>query len=170
MFNIKINRGDCLLLIVGIDPGLTTAIALVDLKGNFVAVKSKKEFGKREMIKFVSRCGKPLIVASDKKKPPRFTKKFASALGCKLFFPENDMLVEEKNSLTKELELRAHEKDAAASALNAYKNYAMHFSKIDTALSSLGFEKYGDSVKEMILFGRAKNIDEAVRKIKKKVY
>jgi len=156
------------LLIVGVDPGLSTAVALVGLKGNFIAARSRKEFKKQEIIRFVFRYGKPVIVASDRKKPPSFTRKLAAALGCKLFSPENDLLVEEKNEFTKNLELAAHEKDAAASAINAYKNYATQFSKIDSSLSSQGLEKYGDSVKEMILFGRAKNIDEAVRKIKKK--
>lgn len=155
------------LLIIGIDPGLTTAVALVDLKGNLIAVKSKKEFRKQEIIKSISRFGRPVIVASDKKNPPHYVKRFASALGCILFSPESDMLVEEKNELTKKLDITAHEKDAAASALNAYKGYATQFSKIDSSLSLHMLEKYGDAVKEMLLFGKAKNIDEAVKKIKK---
>lgn len=146
---------------------MTTAVAVVDLNGRVIAVKSKKEFKKQEILEFISQYGKPLIVATDKKKPPKFVEKIASTCGCILFSPRNDMQVEEKNVITKEFGLSVHEKDAVASAKYAYKNYILQFSKIDTSLSSLGLGKYGDKVKEMILLRKAKNIAEAIERVVK---
>ena len=42
------------LLIAGIDPGTTTAYALLDLKGNIVRVESSKEFNLNTLIKKIT--------------------------------------------------------------------------------------------------------------------
>ena len=52
-------------LIVGIDPGITTGIAILDLYGNVVKVCSKRNMGKNEIIRTITNFGHPLIITSD---------------------------------------------------------------------------------------------------------
>ena len=52
-------------LIVGIDPGTTTGLALFDLEGNFLLAESRRNFRKAEIRKFILDQGSPVIIASD---------------------------------------------------------------------------------------------------------
>lgn len=156
-------------LIIGVDPGLTTAVAITDLSGNSIILKSKKEFSKSEIIKFVSEYGRPLIISTDKANVPFLIEKLAAAFGCRVFNPSQDLSVEEKNELAKNVQTNdIHEKDAFAAAMVAYKSHASQFSKIDLALSSLGLDIDPDTVKKMIIEKKAKNIQEAIDKLTKK--
>ena len=47
----------------------------------------------------------------------------------------------------------------------AYKSYLPQFSRIDDSLSSLGMEIHSDSIKEMLITKKAKNIAEAIDKL-----
>jgi predicted RNase H-like nuclease (RuvC/YqgF family) len=58
-----------------------------------------------------------------------------------------------------------HERDALASSLFAFKFYSPQFNTIDMNLKSLGLEKHGDRIKEMIIRKEAKNIADAIEKI-----
>jgi hypothetical protein len=154
------------LLIVGVDPGVTTSIALLDLKGNFIAVKSKKGFKKDAIIDFISRYGRPLIIAGDKKSPSTLVENLASSFNCELFCPSQDLRVKEKAELTKGFEVKnVHERDSLAAALNAFKHFSKQFTKIDSTLASLGLEMYSEKVKEMIVLKKARNINEAIEKL-----
>lgn len=156
-------------IIMGVDPGLTTAVAIIDLSGNPIALKSKREFSKSEIIKFVSEHGIPLIISTDKANIPFLIEKLAATFGCKVFSPSQDISVEEKNELAKDIQTNdMHEKDALAAAMIAYKNHASQFFKIELALSSLGLEIDPDTVKKMIIEKKAKNIQEAVDKLTNK--
>ena len=164
-------------LIIGIDPGLTTAFAAVDLRGNFVSTFSKKEMRADELAKAITEVGKPLIFAVDKSNAPDAAKKLAASFNCRLFAPREDLKVVHKNSLVKEMlsviennngnsiKLSVHEKDALAAAIVAYKAHATEFSKIDDTLSSLGLAQHGDAAKRMIVKGEVKNIAEAVNRL-----
>ncbi len=166
-------------IIVGIDPGLTTAISAFDLKGNFIAAFSKKNVETIKLAKFISELGQPLIFAVDKAKPPAAAEKLAASFACKLFAPQSDLKIVEKSAIVKDvlsdlesensnikpLKFSSHEKDAIAAAIAAYKMHATEFSKIDDSLGALGMEQYGDVVKCMLLRGEVKNISEAVARL-----
>ena len=164
-------------IIIGLDPGLTTALAAVDLKGNFISTFSKKEIKAAELAKIITEIGLPLILAVDKANAPDAAKKLAASFSCKLFSPENDLKVADKNELVKnvvsELEkingnsvrLSVHEKDALAAAIVAYKAHATEFSKIDDTLATLGLEMHSDAAKRMVLRGEVKNIADAVNRL-----
>ena len=49
------------LLIVGYDPGTTSAIAVMDTKKNVLKITSKRDFIKKEMIDVISEFGKPVF-------------------------------------------------------------------------------------------------------------
>jgi len=108
-------------IIIGIDPGTTSAYAILDLNGNILKIQSKKDFGFNEMVKKVSEIGLPIILGTDKQKIPDFIERFARKTGAKILNPDHDLKEEEKRTITNGLKHNnSHEMDALASALIAY--------------------------------------------------
>jgi len=155
-------------LIVGLDIGTTSAIAIFDLKRNLLYTKSKKEFSLPEMVSEILKFGKPLIIATDKRRAPSTIAKISASFGCRLFNPDHDLGVEEKEKLVNVDIKSPHEKDALAAALFANKQFSMQFSNIDNALKPMGLSDFSDIVKEMIVNRKAKNISDALEKLKPK--
>ncbi len=109
---------------VGYDPGLTSAVALVDLNGNLAAVKSGRGLKESDVIGFVRAFGKPVFVCADKTPAPAAVEKLAAIFEAGVFAPKKPLSVEGKQALCRELAVEnAHERDAAAAALNAYNFY-----------------------------------------------
>jgi predicted RNase H-like nuclease (RuvC/YqgF family) len=165
-------------LIIGFDPGLTTAWAAIDLKGQLVAEKEGRSLSLSEVARAAKEAGRPLIVAVDKEKAPEAAAKLASSFSCQLWTPQQDMGVDEKSSMVreavKEWELEpvptysSHEKSAIAAALACYKSLATSFTKIEDSLTSLGMQQHAEQVKVLLLTKRAKNIDEAIAALRPK--
>lgn len=126
-------------LIIGVDPGNTSAIAAVNFDGELVLLESGRDYPPREMIREIVGVGKPVVVASDKGKTPSTVKKLASSLGAEIYEPENDLSSERKTELGEGN--NSHEKDAVASALNAYNNLQREIRKIDELTEQLGKKK-----------------------------
>lgn len=120
-------------LIVGVDPGSTSAVAAVNLDGELKLLESDKELGKNDIINHIIRTGKPVIIACDTAKMPSTVDKIASSLGAKRFEPEEDLSSRWKKSNGRGV--NSHEKDAHASALNAYKNLQREIRKIKSISS-----------------------------------
>lgn len=153
-------------VIVGIDTGATTAVAVLDLRRNLIGVSSKKDFSPAAVRTFVSSIGRPLFIATDRAKPPAGAKKLAASFNCGLWCPERDLSVIEKTAATKAFTVaNPHERDAAAAAVFSHKAVAGQFSRIDDTLRQLGFEQFSDIVKTAIARKTVSNIAEAVRKI-----
>jgi predicted RNase H-like nuclease (RuvC/YqgF family) len=155
-------------LIVGIDIGTTTGLAIYDLDKNLLYTGSKKDFSTSKIIKEIMSFGNPLIIATDRKKVSPRIKKIAASFNCKIFRPDHNLTVEEKNDIIRIPIKDAHEKDALASASFAYRKYEPMFNNINRALNQLNLEQQKDRVKEMILTGNAKNIAEAIEKVRPK--
>ncbi|MEM5804276.1 MAG: DUF460 domain-containing protein [Candidatus Aenigmatarchaeota archaeon] len=156
------------LLIVGVDPGLNSAIAALDLKGKYVGHVSKKGWTPAGIKKAISDMGRPLFIAVDRADAPDAVKKIAASFNCKLFTPAKDLGVDEKERLAAEIPIRglsSHEADALAAALAAWKSVANQFTKIDANLEAISMEDKSDAIKEMIVTGRAKNISESLEKL-----
>jgi len=60
--------------IVGIDPGTTVGVAMLDLDGNTVDVFSAKNYSVSDTIRRIISRGKPLVVASDVTPTPSMVK------------------------------------------------------------------------------------------------
>ena len=75
-------------LIVGYDPGTTSAISILDIRGNLISLISKRDIGKANTIKIIAQFGRPLIISTDKNPLPRSVEKLASKFGVKSFIPE----------------------------------------------------------------------------------
>jgi predicted RNase H-like nuclease (RuvC/YqgF family) len=111
-------------LIVGIDPGTTTAIAAIDLEGNLVRTESSRQTSMAETIETLYHLGKPLVIASDVQQMPYTVEKIRRAFQAIGYTPNQDRTVEEKQELTSGYAYaNVHERDALAAALDALRQY-----------------------------------------------
>ncbi len=114
------------LRIVGIDPGTTSAVAVLDLDGNLVAYKSSKNFSKDQIIQFIISNGKPLIIGTDVSPIPSLIEGIASNMGAIPCVPPDDLQAAYKDRLTAPFDIGsvdAHTEDALAAAEYAYREY-----------------------------------------------
>jgi len=118
-------------LIVGIDPGTTTAVAALDLDGNLMHMESSRQLSMAGVIETLYRVGKPLIIASDVHEMPYSVEKIRRAFNGVAYTPKADMSVEAKHALTQDYDPRNdHERDALAAAIDAYRAYRNKFQNL----------------------------------------
>lgn len=118
-------------LIVGIDPGTTTAVAALDLDGNLMHMESSRQMSMAGVVETLYRVGKPLIIASDVHEMPFSVEKIRRAFNGVAYTPRADMSVEAKQALTQGFDPRNdHERDALAAAIDAYRTYRNKFQNL----------------------------------------
>jgi predicted RNase H-like nuclease (RuvC/YqgF family) len=115
-------------LIVGIDPGTTTAVAAVDLDGNLVHLSSGRERSMAEIVEALYQAGKPLVVASDVSEMPFSVERIRRAFAAVPYTPREDRTGEEKMALTAGSRYaNLHERDALSAALDAHRYFRNRF-------------------------------------------
>lgn len=157
-------------ILAGVDTGITTGIAILDVHGNLLAIISERELGRNEVIKLITKFGRPLIIATDKNPLPRSIEKIASALGSKVYFPETSLSVVEKQELTKEFKdfiKDDHELDALAACIKSWKKYRELFIKVENTLKNLGLLEIFEDVITRLLREDSENINKAINEILK---
>lgn len=118
-------------LIVGIDPGTTTAIAALDLDGNLLHLASSRQMSMSKVIESLYMIGKPLIIASDVHEMPFSVEKIRRAFSAIAYSPKQDMSVDYKVQLTVPFSyVNDHERDALSAALEAYRQYRHKFQNL----------------------------------------
>ncbi len=118
-------------LIVGIDPGTTTAVAALDLDGNILSLASSRQMTMSDVIESIYRVGKPLVIASDVHEMPFSVEKIRRAFNGIAFSPRQDMGVETKQELTAPFQYQNdHERDALAAAIEAFRSYKNKFQNL----------------------------------------
>jgi len=149
-------------MIVGVDPGIVTGVALIDLNGNVLFVDSFRELNRRDLIKLVTSLGKPVLVATDVAPAPDYVKKLSSTLGVPLFTPPRSLTVAEKQELVEKylkkigysIRIRdTHQRDALAAALKAYYTYSCKFSQLEALIRDLGLDVKIDEAKVNVIKG-----------------
>ncbi|MEM4272700.1 MAG: DUF460 domain-containing protein [Candidatus Bilamarchaeaceae archaeon] len=123
---------------VGIDPGIYTAYAALDLNGKLISSGCEKEASHERIVEIISKLGKPSLIATDVSPPPDFVQKVAARFHARLFFPERSMLVGEKKEIGKEIQ-NPHVRDALAAATKAYRHYENTLRRIEH--SDTAFDK-----------------------------
>jgi len=119
-------------LIVGIDPGTTTAIAAFNLRGELVGLHSSREMALSDIVNVIRGFGKPVVIASDVTPAPGTLRKVKSAFNAILYEPKDPLSVQTKMELSKEYSCsNVHERDAIAAALNAFRVYRNKFEQIE---------------------------------------
>ena len=155
-------------LIIGVDIGTTTGLAIYDLDKNLLYTGSKRNFSFSSIVKEIMNFGSPLIVATDKKNVSKKIRKLASTFNSKIYSPENDLTIEQKEDILRINIKDDHERDALAAASFAFREHEAMFNSIERALNAMHLGQYKDKVKEMIITGRAKNIADAIDRIRPK--
>jgi predicted RNase H-like nuclease (RuvC/YqgF family) len=118
-------------LIVGIDPGTTTAVAALDLDGNLLHLASSRQMTMSDVIESLYKVGKPLIIATDVQEMPYSVEKIRRAFSAIAFAPKQDVSVDTKVELTAPFRYaNDHERDALSAALNAYRQYRHKFQNL----------------------------------------
>jgi len=149
-------------LIIGIDPGIETGLAIIDLSLNVLHLESSKGLDRLDIIDKIYRYGIPALISVDKNPPPEGAKKLASMLGIQLFVPSESMDTEMKEKLIEWLKKRkhidltintTHERDALAAAIKAYKVYERKFIELERKLLEMDLDIDVDEMKYMLLKG-----------------
>lgn len=168
-------------MIVGIDPGTNTGIAILDMHGNVIHISSRRSISKSGVIRAISKFGKPLLIAVDVQPAPRNIEKIASSMGAVLFSPEKSLSTKDKRetvgSFVRKYEKFSgirlkfksrHEKDALAAALKALKSSRQLIRKVDNALQKEGLGDIFDEVVRLIVKEESENITNAINEILKR--
>lgn len=125
-------------VILGIDPGVITGIAILDLRLEKIIIRSERNFSRNDIINFVLSFGEPIIVACDVANPPKAVRKMASVFGAKLIFPRKNLDRKRKDKIIKRFSKYVknnHERDALASSLFAYNKIIHIIKKVEKIVS-----------------------------------
>ncbi len=118
-------------IIVGIDPGTTTAIAVLTLEGELQMLHSSRTISTPEVIEMIAEQGRPLIIASDVFPTPNAVEKIRRAFNAVLGSPEDIITTEDKIEFAKPFEYsNPHERDAIAAAVSVYRKNRNKFEQI----------------------------------------
>lgn len=118
-------------VIVGIDPGTTLGIAIVDLSGKLLNLRSSRQMSLSDATSFIASIGRPVVIASDVYPMPFSVEKIRRSFHAVPYTPSHDLSVEAKYALTKEDNYaNDHERDALSAARAAYQFWSYRFSGI----------------------------------------
>ncbi|MFB6178639.1 MAG: DUF460 domain-containing protein [Halorientalis sp.] len=118
-------------VIVGIDPGTTTAAAVVGLDGAVLDVMSTRTADTADVIEWLIEQGRPIIVAADVTPMPETVEQFRRSFEAAGWEPESDLPVDEKKHRTREAGYDDdHQRDALAAALYAFDAHEDQFDRI----------------------------------------
>lgn len=144
------------LVIVGVDPGTTSGVAVLDVWGNLVNYTSRKNFSKDRILEFIVSNGKPLIVASDVSPPPSLVEEISSNTGTVLSDPGRDLSEERKDDLTADFGISgedSHVKDALAAAEHARRDIASKVEDVRRRVNEARSGEYLEDVIELVFKG-----------------
>ena len=118
-------------VVVGIDPGTTTAAAVVGLDGSVLDVYSTRTADTADVIEWLIERGRPVIVAADVTPMPETVEQFRRSFDAAAWVPDSDLPVDEKLHRTREEPYdNDHQRDALAAALFAVDDHAEQFERI----------------------------------------
>ena len=118
-------------IIVGIDPGTTTAIAVLTLEGELRMLHSSRTISVPDVIEMIAEQGRPLIIASDVFPTPNTVEKIRRAFNAVLGSPEDIIITEDKIEFAKPYGYsNNHERDAIAAAVSVYRKNRNKFEQI----------------------------------------
>ncbi len=120
-------------IIVGIDPGTTVGVAIMDLNGRLLDVFSAKNCSFSDIINRIISYGKPVVVATDVSPTPSAVRKMGSIFASVVNELKASMTVEYKEKLTAKYGYRCkntHERDALAACIDAFNKYKKKFAQV----------------------------------------
>ncbi|HLB70686.1 MAG: DUF460 domain-containing protein [Candidatus Methanoperedens sp.] len=122
-------------IIAGVDPGTTTALAVLTLEGELRKLHSSRTISIPEVIEMIAEEGRPLIIASDVFPAPNSVEKIRRAFNAVPGSPEDIITTEDKIEMAKPFEYsNPHERDAIAAAVSVFRKNKNRFEQIKKKL------------------------------------
>ena len=157
-------------LIVGIDPGLTIGLSIMDLNGRILKISSYREASRGQIIREITNYGKPSLICVDVYPYPAYVEKISAVLNSRLYTPRSVMTVSEKNEISRKLAMQqgvnvknAHQRDSLASAYKGYAKFRSEFEKIERNYRDVYDKSLRDEIKNLLVKG--KTLADAVEEI-----
>ena len=118
-------------VLVGVDPGTTTAVAIVGLDGEVLDVLSTRTADMAAVTEWIVERGRPVVVAADVTPMPETVEKLRRSFDAAGWTPERDLPVDTKQHRTREEGYdNDHERDAMAAALFAFDHHEDQFDRV----------------------------------------
>jgi predicted RNase H-like nuclease (RuvC/YqgF family) len=162
-------------LIVGVDPGMVTGLAAMDLNGRILGMNSGRGITRGQMTRWISELGKAIAIASDVNPAPALVAKLAASHGAILFTPEASLKTSEKKALAERASQDqgagvedTHQRAALAAALKAFAFYRNKLEQAGSHVRREGKAADLDEVKANVL--RGMSINDAIEASRLPVY
>ncbi len=118
-------------VLVGIDPGTTTAAVVVGIDGEVLDVLSTRTADTAAVIEWIIERGRPILVAADVEPMPETVEKIRRSFDAAGWEPDRDLPVDtKKHRARNEGYNNDHERDALAAALAAYDDHKDQFERV----------------------------------------
>ena len=122
-------------VIVGLDPGTTVGLSILDLNGVLLHTASVRAQSPAEVIAEITRFGKPVVVATDKAEMPAGVEKIRRAFAAVPWTPKKDILIKEKYAAAEGYEFADdHQRDSLAAAVLAFRSFQPKFENLKKRL------------------------------------
>lgn len=123
-------------LVLGIDPGTTVGISILDIEGQILSSFSRKNAKHSDIILKILEFGDPVACGTDKANPPSTVKLIAVKFGAIIVNPRVDLLKKDKKDLYELKEFRNdHEYDAACAAKFAFNKLKSRLTQAKSVLT-----------------------------------
>jgi hypothetical protein len=145
-------------LIVGVDPGVVTGIAIMDLEGKVLHTEARRNLPRGESLRRIYQWGVPVVVATDVSDVPEYVKKLAAMSGAVLYKPDRDLSVGEKSSIVEKIGYpvgTSHERDALAAAYKAFAEYRTKFEKLERDFGAVLTRRQLAEAKALVAKGKS---------------
>lgn len=146
---------------MGLDPGTTTGIAVLDLDGELVAWKSQRHVSQADRNRFIVEQGRPVIVATDVSPTPSAVEDLAATFGTRCSTPDRDLSAAAKKDLVSGYDadgFDTHASDALAAAVNAWNSVRPLVEKARTRCEDAGLS---DDETDSVLY-RVLTMEESI--------
>ncbi|MFW5929549.1 MAG: DUF460 domain-containing protein [Halobacteriota archaeon] len=119
-------------VVVGVDPGTTTAAAVVSLDGDVLDVASSREWSPSAVVEWIVERGRPVLVASDVTPMPGSVESIRRSFDAAGWTPDSDPSVDEKKRVAAGHGCsNDHERDALAAALLSLSEHGETLDKVE---------------------------------------
>lgn len=160
-------------LIVGVDPGISTGVAILDLKGNIIDIFTKRWLSRNQLSKIIYSYGKPVLIATDVVPPASYVRKLAASLNAQLYVPQRVMSLQEKREIASQINEKygikvrdSHQRDALSAAYKSFLYHKPKFDQVEKEVMKYGIRIPVDEAKVLVLKGYP--VSEAVKNVLRK--
>ncbi|MEM2930219.1 MAG: DUF460 domain-containing protein [Thermoproteota archaeon] len=139
--------------IVGFDPGTTAGLAVLNLNGELLLLKSLRHWSRSSIILETLSVGDPILISTDRAEAPKAVRELAQSLNLTVFETGREETLEDKSSFVNEYASKSgfrigdeHQASALYAALKAYNSFKNDFQSIE-----LNVERRMNDFKEALI-------------------